>query len=667
MSSTTINTKHLGTKRLRQDINLQKESRLLDRIKQNTRLRKRQLDALDFLSQQLVELTDSTIPIDQHDVLTNLIHQVREDFDFSACGVMWVNAHQMLELYGVCPQDSQERICLELDRLKDTRAIVRVLQNEKPALKESSVYGEWLVYHAIRTKDHVLGLFIGVLPEQSMIDGVLVKLLDVLLRNSALKLVHLSDSVKFSVSKVHRVDQENFAQCANRMKFISDRDRLTGLANRDNFIHHLDVLISQDSPPNSLAIVSIDFHEFSKVNDTFGHAAGDQVLSEATHRLEAKLADNDLFETIDGSGQREVYLGRIGEDEFGLIISLNKNLEDKDLEGFVQILLEEMGREYTLSGGKMVLANSAGVTRFPEQGFEAGDLLTQAQRARFNARKEGDSSIVFYSQDLIESFPMESATERELSEALTENQIQVWYQPKVDVKSKRIVSAEALVRWQHPEKDLLHPRQFISIAETSGLIHKIGELVLIDACRLVKQADQAGFRSFRVSINLSPVQILGSDIVERFSQILLAESMTADRFELEVSQGLSDNNQKRIAKELHRLSGIGFLISIDDFGMNQASLSILRSVPVDIVKINHTFVQGLQSDGKDKLIVSGLVSMGKSMDVQVLAGGVESQEQLNSVCDLGCDQVQGFHLAKPCGLSEFQDLLTEWDVTAFDH
>ncbi len=665
MSSTILNSKNLGARRLRQDIVSQKEIRLLDRLKKNSKLRERQLIVLEFLLKQLSDSVDSKATHGQDKILSELITQVRDDFGFSECGIMRVNAQQMLELYEVTPHGSEGRIRLELDRLKKTRAIVRVLQNKKPALKESSVFGEWLVYHAIRTDKHVLGLFVGVLTEQSLIDGVLVKLLALVLHNTALKLDRLLEENLNKDVNLNRVEHIDFEQCAGKMKFISDRDRLTGLANRENFIHHLDVMISQEIPP-SLAIISLDFHEFAKVNDNYGYAAGDQILSEATHRLEARLADNNFINTVGYKGQSEAYLGRIGEDEFGVIVTLRKGLKNKQLVSFTNELLSVLGQNYAVSGGNLVIANSAGVSRFPEQGSVSGDLLSKSQKARSSARRSVGTRVVFFNSDMIDFPQIESFSELELTDALSKGQIQVWYQPKVDVKCKRVVSAEALVRWQHPEKGLILPNDFIPVAEHSGLIHKLGERVLIDACRLISQADEANFNDFRVSINLSSVQIMESDIADNFSKILASEKIKADRFELELTPCSSDYNQQDFAKVLHSLSELGFLISIDDFGMNHSSLSMLRTAPIDILKIDQSFIHGLEGDNNDKLIVSGLVSIGQSLDLQVFAEGVESQAQLESVCELGCDQVQGYYLAKPCGLSEFQALLQEWNITAFD-
>ncbi len=660
-SSTAVNSKVLGARRLRQDIVSQKELRLQQRIKHNNRLREKQITTLDYLSGQLLKPDNQDQYRNQHKILSGLVEHLAEVFEFNACGLLWVNANCMLELYQVTPSECEDRIQAELDRLRQTGAIVRVLQNNKPALKESSVYGEWLVYHAIRTDDHVLGLLVGVLPEQGMIDGVLLKIFDLILSSAARDLDRFANENRQAADRLYRIEHDDIERYGGRLKFISDRDRLTGLANRENFIHHLGILTGAEEP-KPLAVVSFDFDQFSRVNDTFGYMAGDQVLSEATRRLENKLADSEFVDRL-GGDRHAILLARIGEDEFGLIAELGEDMDDTPVESVVKELLDELGRHYCLDDGDVVLNCSAGVSRFPQNADDSRELLIQALRARTAARQAGEYKVALYKPSMQDSGAITCLLrERELSHALHDDQIRVWYQPKIDLKTEEIVGAEALVRWHHPENGILLPESFISLAEATGLIQEIGERVLREACKLIGQADDAGYKDFTVSVNLSPSQLQSESLLEQFRAILDTHKVGPERIELEFNELEVEKDHEHILTAIAELAKMGFRISLDNFGRGKTSLATLRSLPLKLLKIDQTFIQGLQDEdeGSNEAIVNALVSIGRNMNVRVLAEGVESAEQLKGAQDLGCDQVQGFYLAKPTAAADFEELLSEW-------
>ncbi len=663
MTSSVVSSKNLVARRLRQDIVSQKEARLLDRLKQNSRLREKQIKVLDYLSFDILSLSNQSLPGDQYQILTKLTEQLHSLYEFSESGLMWVNAQSMLELYQVTPLSGERRIQLELDRLGQTGAIVRVLQNNKPTLKESSICGEWLVYHAIRTDNHALGLFVGVLPEQTMIDGVLLKLLEIILQNTACKLDQLCEAQHEGKDKLYKIENADIEQSAGRLKFISDRDRLTGLANRENFIHHLDILLQQ-ADAKSLAIICFDFNEFACVNHTFGYAAGDKILNEAAQRLQNKLINSEIIDTLAGDA-KATHLARIGEDEFALLVEVSEKIDDDILIAFVKDLADDLARNYLLPEGEVFIANSAGISRFPALAKGSEELLSQSLQARQFARLSTHPNPAIFAPSMQNSAATQNLfSETQLSRALDGGQIHVWYQPKVDIKTGQIIGAEALIRWQHPEKGLLLPRDFISTAESTGVIHRLGEHVLSSACQIIKQADEVGYEHFRIAINLSPVQILDSRVVEQFSTILADENVSASRFELELTERCAVHDLEQIAAVVHRLTDIGFLVSIDDFGISQASLSLLKALPVSSLKTDPVFTQGLQDGSANKAIVSALVTMAQDLDLQILAEGVETESQLQRVRELGYDHVQGYHLARPSGLTDFQALLAEWNIAS---
>ena len=654
-----MKSKNLVARRLRQDIVSQKESRLRERLKKTAVLREKQIAALDYLAEQMSFDSIHGSDRSQSRVLSSLVSQLTEVFEFSACGLMWVNANSMLELYEVLPNESEGRLTNELDYLRETGALVRVLQNNKPALKESSVHGDWLVYHAIRTDNHVLGLLVGVLPDQDMIDGVLLKLFEVILRNTAHELDHFTGENRKLADRLYRIEHDNTELEAPRMKFISDRDRLTGLPNRASFVSDLDILCASETT-TPFAVISFDFEDFSRVNDSFGYAVGDKILLDASKRLQEKLTNNEFLGKL-GASAEGVHLARIGEDEFGLIIDMECEYKEEDIQGFVEQLVQEMGKAYSDNDSSIQVASNAGITCFPRRAKASDELLMQAMRARVSVRQQRGGKVAIYVPEMSESLTISNLLrERELSLGLKDEQIRVWYQPKMNLESGEIIGAEALVRWQHPEKGLLLPDQFLSLAESSGLVNELGECVLRDACELIAQADGAGFSEFNVAINLSPVQLTSEGFIDSFKAILDTHQARAERIELELTELSVGRDVEHVAAILTELTDIGFIITLDDFGKGSTSLAVLRNLPVKLLKIDQTFIQGLEKDSVNRAIVNALVSMGQDMDVKVIAEGVESEQQLDSVRKLGCDDVQGYYVAKPSGLRSFDELMQEW-------
>ncbi len=658
-SSSNVKSKNLVVRRLRQDIVSQKESRLRERLKKTAVLREKQIAVLDLLAEQMSFDSVHGSDRNQSRVLSSLVSQLTKVFEFSACGLMWVNANGMLELYEVLPNNEEERLTQELDYLRETGALVRVLQNNKPALKESSTHGDWLVYNAIRTDNHVLGFLVGVLPDQDMIDGVLLKLFEVILRNTAHELDYFTGENRKLADRLYRIEHDNIELEAPRMKFIADRDRLTGLPNRESFVSDLDILCKREES-NPFMVASFDFEDFSRVNDSFGYAVGDKVLLDASIRLQEKLADEQCIGAV-GASTEDVHLARIGEDEFGLIIELSNDYTQANIHEFVQGLLQEISKAYSGDDTAIHVVSNAGVSCYPKRADNSGDLLMQAMRARVSVRQQGASKVAFYEPAMSESRAINNLLrERELSLGLKDEQIRVWYQPKMNLESGEIIGAEALVRWQHPENGLLQPSQFLPLAEASGLVNELGECVLRDACELITQADDAGFFGFTVAINISPIQLTSEGFVDSFKAILQTHQASADRIELELTELSVGRDIEQIAAILTELADIGFNITLDDFGKGNTSLIVLRNLPVKLLKIDQTFIQGLEKDNVNRAIVNALVAMGQDMDVKVIAEGVESEQQLETVRDLGCDEAQGYYVAKPSGLRSFDELMQEW-------
>ena len=356
-----------------------------------------------------------------------------------------------------------------------------------------------------------------------------------------------------------------------------------------------------------------------------------------------------------------LHLARIGEDEFGVVAELSDSVRNEQLVTFVQTLLDDLLRPYRLDEGEVSLVGNAGISRYPEHARDPGSLLVQTLRAQTQARQVSVNTTAIYSKAMAATLAGENLQlQQELSDGIRRNQLCTWFQPRINLESGQIVAAEALVRWQHPEQGTLLPKKFVPLAESSGLIGELGEGVLRDACKLIAQADDAGYDNFQVSINLSSAQLMDESLPTSFRAILDTHQGDATRIELEVAEICVSRDLDRVKKVLSELAAIGFRISIDDFGKGATSLAALRNLPVSMLKIDQTFVQGLQHNSANRAIINALVSMGRDLDVKTLAEGVESEGQLDDIRSLGCDEVQGYYLAKPTATASFEELMSQW-------
>lgn len=650
----------MGARRLRQDIVSQKELRLRERLRKNTALRDRHLDALDYLSSNLAAAVSPVSGQTQHELLSSLVSDFANLFSFSQCGVLWVNANGMLELYDTAPSTAADRISNELEHLRRTGAMVRVLQSNKPALKESSVYGEWLVYHTLRTDDHVLGFLVGVLPEQGMIDGIMLKLFEVMLRNAAYALDHFAGEQLAAADRLYRLGHEAAASAVARFKFVTDRDRLTGLATRANFLHHIDVLQGGESGADAVVVMSLDFDNFKSVNSGFSYAAGDQVLENAARRLDALFRDPGFLEER-AQGMAAPLCARTGEDEFALVFSVGEAPDEHVVLGLARALQQRLSDPYVVDTDRIRVKATCGVSVDRNIGTAPGDLLLQAQHARAAARDAAVDALVFDSAMVPVSHGL---SESDLQAALRDEQFRVFYQPTLDVSAGEVSGAEALLRWQHPLEGLLEPGRFLPLAESTGLINEIGEHVLRDACRLLAQADEAGYEDFTVSVNLSPVQLLDSGLPAKFRAIVDTHSARCSRIGLEVSGAGFDQHAGVAGQVLRELDAMGFRLMIDDFGATYSSLAALRDWPVKLIKIDPALVQNLAGSKVDSAIAQAMVAMAQDLELEILAEGVESAAQLDEVRALGCDRMQGYLLGRPLGYGEFGAMMDEWRTAA---
>ncbi len=413
-----------------------------------------------------------------------------------------------------------------------------------------------------------------------------------------------------------------------QLAFMAHHDALTGLPNRTYFHERLQQATMQAKRGVPFVLMSLDMNGFKGVNDTLGHAAGDELLQTVAQRLRACVRESDT-------------VARLGGDEFAVIQTGPK--EDGDAVVLAKRLIQSLGQPYLLHGHQVLSGCSVGMTMAPRDGMEADDLLKKADMALYRAKKDEGLKYSFFEPELDTRMETRRSLERDLRQALMQDELRLHYQPLVDAQTREVMSYEALIRWQHPVRGTISPADFIPLAEESGLIVPIGEWVVRTACE--EAATWA--HDVKVAVNLSPAQFKSGRLPEMIAEALSFSGLSADRLELEITESVLLQNSESTLKALHRLRGLGVKIALDDFGTGYSSLSYLRSFPFDKLKIDRSFVQDLPESHSARAIVQAIAALGASFNMAITAEGVEKIEQLEYLRGEGCNELQGYYLSKP--------------------
>jgi diguanylate cyclase (GGDEF)-like protein len=414
-----------------------------------------------------------------------------------------------------------------------------------------------------------------------------------------------------------------------RVHYLAQHDILSGALNRASFGEALERAVwrhGQDG--GAFAVLCIDLDRFKEVNDSFGHAAGDDVLRNVTQRLRALVRHGDQ-------------IARLGGDEFAV-------LQDgvsgpADVARLAQRVVELLAEPHDIHGRKLQCAASVGAAVYGTDASTVPELLHKADLALYRAKSEGRGGFSFYDAALDRQLQSQRDLVRDLRQAIADEALTLHYQPQYDTDGQSLVGYEALLRWMHPTRGNVPPGDFIGVAESSGLIEPLGRWVLRRACR-----EAAGWpEALAVSVNLSAAQFRSDDLMATVAAALDESGLPAERLELEITESLLMNNTERVLRTLHALSAMGVRIAMDDFGTGYSSLAYLWRFPFDKVKIDRSFTQGLGTDPKVGLIVRSIVSLAHSMEIRVNAEGVETSAQLGALQRYGCDELQGFLLGRP--------------------
>lgn len=419
----------------------------------------------------------------------------------------------------------------------------------------------------------------------------------------------------------------------HRLQRLASHDPLTGVANRNTFMQQLNRALAERVPGEAtLGVLEIDVDRLKHVNETFGHDAGDELLQAVALRLEACLSEGDL-------------LARLGSDEFA-ITPLGAHSAEA-LVWYAQFLITAFNEPFPVRGHPIAVTPSIGISLWPDHGLDALHLMNAADSAMYEAKAEGRNTYRFYSPARYRANRERLELERRIRLAVERNEFLLVYQPRYSVATKRVTGFEALLRWQHPERGLISPEQFVDILEETGLIVAIGRWVLSEAMAQVREWRQHGHPMVSVSVNVSHRQ-LREGALHQFIAILLNElGLPGSALELEITESqLMADPEAAIAQldELHRL---GLRLAIDDFGTGYSSLSHLRRLPIDILKIDKAFVADLPADADSGVIIETILGMARTLNLRVVAEGVENEAQARYLINLGVDEIQGFWFSRP--------------------
>jgi len=426
----------------------------------------------------------------------------------------------------------------------------------------------------------------------------------------------------------------------HQLEHQAKHDPLTGLPNR----RHIDLYLEHEVTRHknrslNMGILFLDLNDFKYVNDTLGHEIGDEVLIVTARRIKNKLKNNDV-------------VARQGGDEFLVILSETDNSDA--VAHIAESLIRTIKQPINIDGKEVRVGVSIGISVFPQDSDSFAKLIAHADMAMYQAKKEPSSAFSFFTPDINKQVSERFQIESDLWSALSNDELYVCYQPKVNMQTGEIIGAEALVRWQHPERGFVPPNEFIPIAEASGLISRIGTFVTLDAIRIIKKM---GTQAVPIAVNVAPGQFRTGQIVNRIEEALENSKTPAGLLQIEVTETAFVNEDNKVANLLNGLSDLGIKIAIDDFGTGYSSLSYLQELPIDIVKIDASFIWKLFDDDNSQILVETIINMAKGLKKSLVAEGVETQEQADWLMAHGCDIAQGYFYSKPLAEPDFIEFI----------
>lgn len=418
-------------------------------------------------------------------------------------------------------------------------------------------------------------------------------------------------------------------------------DQLTGHYNRCGFTKRLEQFIHNETP---LLMLYLDIDNFKNINDSLGHHIGDKVIKEVSSRLKRLLP-------------QDAVLGHLGGDEFGLIVPKPDNLRMAEM--LAERIISLINQPFDLHHFSKRLACSIGSVVYPGDGNDARILLQNADTAMYEAKDRGRNRLIKFNDQMNKEARMRLWLEIELQKALQQNGLEVWYQPKVNARDFSINGAEALIRWKHPVEGYISPAAFIPVAEKAGLIEHLGRVVMREVFATVKRWKLQGILPGRVAINLSPEQFGNPKLIDYMEKLLRTTDLDPSCITFELTESAVMSDSEHTLQMLNAIKKLGFALSIDDFGTGYSSLSYLARFPIDELKIDRAFISDIDTLPKQVTVIENIINLGKSLNLTVVAEGVETQQQATLLSNLNCNSIQGFHFYRPQPKQEVEELFAQ--------
>jgi len=446
-----------------------------------------------------------------------------------------------------------------------------------------------------------------------------------------------------------------------KIRHLAYYDTLTGLPNRLLFMDHLDrALASAERHGHMAAILFLDLDGFKKINDSRGHTVGDFLLRAVADRLVKTLRKSDVVIRQTPSKVSN-NLARFGGDEFVILLTDIKDVQDA--ANVAQRLMYTLSDTFVLAGHEIVITASIGVSLYPDDGEDLDTLITEADRAMYHAKELGRNNYQFSRKIPDIQIPDKFPSEADLQKAFDSEELTLYYQPKVEIETGKLTGIEALVRWRHPERGLISPAEFIPKVEQSGLILSLAEWVLRTVCKQNNLWQRASFDPVSIALNLSGRLFKREDFIQTVSGVLKETDCRPDCLEMEINESIIMQDEKTVFSGLQKLKEIGIRLTIDDFGSGFSSLSYLKKLPLDGIKIDRSVVQDMVIDPDKRTMVSAIIATAHSLGLRVTAVGVETKEQLHFLRVQGCDEVQGYLFSPPAPADELIRLFRSGDLS----
>ncbi len=448
-------------------------------------------------------------------------------------------------------------------------------------------------------------------------------------------------------------DITSLKQTQSQLEHLAHHDSLTNLPNRLLFEDRLEHALAQAKrQKRQLAVLFLDLDRFKNINDSLGHAMGDELLKEVAKRLQNILRDDDTA-------------ARLGGDEFTVLV---ENIDDPSQAAVVASKIQdEFKHPFKIANRELHVTSSIGISIFPEDGKDVANLTKNADAAMYQAKEQGRNNYRYYTSELTRSAFERLLLETELRSALKDDQLLLYYQPQISLKNGEMTGAEALLRWHHPRLGIIPPARFIPLAEESGLIHEIGNWVLSEACEQTRYLYKQGLFQGRMAVNLSVRQIMQTDLILRFEQIIAESGCPPNMLQLEVTEGIFMGQMKHSVPVLDVFKKLGVSIAIDDFGTGYSSLSYLKQLPIDKLKIDRSFIRDMPHDSDAVAITQAIVSLGKNLGLRITAEGIETMAQQSLLQKMGCQEGQGYLYSPPVPAEVFEQMLMEGRRTFHHH